>query len=177
MSCYPVVFFGKSFVSPNNHSHTYLLYGEMPTVPGYKDVATDDEKGSDLGAAMWQNWPYSVVESRGLFKYGELPLWNRYNSCGLPLLGQGLSMCADPLQLLVLLGGGSSGAWDLKYILAKFLFAACIGLCVLQAARHLGAASLSLRVRRSLASFLFGMRIPLFLVCAMRPRSCFVGSN
>src|SRR5205814_1583201 len=41
LSCYPVVFFGKSFVSPNNHSQTYLLYGEMPTVPGYKDVATD----------------------------------------------------------------------------------------------------------------------------------------
>ena len=81
----------------------------MPTVPGYQDVATDDEKGSDLGAAMWQNWPYSVVESRGLFKYGELPLWNRYNSTGLPLLGQGLSMCADPLQLLVLVTGGSSG--------------------------------------------------------------------
>ena len=56
LSCYPVVFFGKSFVSPNNHSHAYLLYGKMPTVPGYKDVATDDEKGSDLGAAMWQNW-------------------------------------------------------------------------------------------------------------------------
>lgn len=140
VSCYPVVFFGKSFVSPNNHSHTFLLYSEMPTVPGYRDVAIDDEKGSDLGAAMWQNFPYSVVESRGLFKYGELPLWNRYNSCGLPLLGQGLSMCADPWQLLVLLTGGSSGAWDLKYILAKFLFVACIGLCVFQAARHLPAA-------------------------------------
>ena len=63
---------------------------------------------------MWQSWPYSVVESRGLFKYGELPLWNRYNSCGLPLLGQGLSMYADPLQLLVLLAGGSSGAWEMN---------------------------------------------------------------
>jgi hypothetical protein len=140
VSCYPVIFFGRSFVSPNNHSHTFLLYNEMPTVPGYRDVASDDEKGSDLGAAMWQNFPYSVVESRGLFRYGELPLWNRYNSCGLPLIGQGLSMCADPLQLLVLLKAGSSWAWDLKYILAKFLFAACIGLCVLQAARHLPAA-------------------------------------
>jgi hypothetical protein len=135
LSCYPVVFFGKSFLSPNNHSHTYLLYGEMPTVPGYKDIATDDEKGSDLGAAMWQNWPYSVVESRG-FRHGELPLWNRYNSCGLPLIGQGLSMCADPLQLLVLLANGSSGAWDLKYLLAKLIFASCLGLCALQATRH-----------------------------------------
>lgn len=87
LSCYPVVFFGKSFLSPNN-GPTSLLYSEMPTVPGYKDVATDDEKGADLGAAMWQSWPYSVVEARALFKYGELPLWNRYNATGLPLLGQ-----------------------------------------------------------------------------------------
>jgi hypothetical protein len=142
LSCYPVVFFGKSFVSPNNHSGTFLLYGEMPTVPGSSDVAADDPKGSDLGAPMWQNWPYSVVQARALFKYGELPLWNRYNATGRPLLGQGLSMCADPLQLVVLAARGASAAWDLKYILAKFLFAACIGLCVLQATRHLPAALL-----------------------------------
>ncbi len=112
----------------------------MPTVPGYRDVVTDDEKGSDLGAAMWQNWPYSVVESRSLFKDGELPLWNRYNSCGTPLLGQGISMFGDPLHLPVLLTGGSSGGWDLKYLLAKWLFALCLGLCVLQTTRHLPAA-------------------------------------
>jgi hypothetical protein len=140
VSCYPVVFFGKSFVSPNNHSHTFLLYNEMPTVPGYKDVTTDDEKGSDLGAAMWYAWPTSVVESRALRKDFELPLWNRYDSAGLPLLGQGQSMFGDPLHLLVLLTNGSSWWWDLKYLLAKFLFASCLGLCVLQAARHLPAA-------------------------------------
>ena len=142
LSCYPVVFFGKSFVSPNNHSHTFLLYSEMPTVPGYKDVATDDEKGSDLGAIMWYTWPTSVVESRALLKDFELPLWNRYDSTGLPLLGQGQSMFGDPLHILVLLTNGSSGWWDLKFLLAKFLFASCLGLCVLQAARHLPAALL-----------------------------------
>ena len=97
----------------------------MPTVPGYKTVATDDEKGSDLGAAMWYSWPTSVVQSRALFKHFELPLWNRYDSGGLPLLGQGQSMFGDPLHFLVLLTNGSSGSWDLKYLLAKFLFAAC----------------------------------------------------
>ena len=132
LSCYPIVFFGRSFVSPNNHSHTYLLYGEMPTVPGYKEVATDDEKGSDLGATMWYSWPTSVVQSRSLFKHCELPLWNRYNSGGLPLLGQGQSMFGDPLHFLVLLANGASGWWDLKYLLAKFLFAASLGFCVLQ---------------------------------------------
>jgi hypothetical protein len=136
LSCYPVVFFGRSFVSPNNHSHTYLLYGEMPTVPGYKDVATDDEKGSDLGAMMWYSWPTSVVESRALYNF-ELPLWNRYDSTGLTLLGQGQSMFGDPLHFLVLLAKGASWSWDLKYLLAKLLFASCLGLCVLQSARHL----------------------------------------
>jgi hypothetical protein len=169
LSCHPIVFFGKSFVSPNNHSHTYLLYGEMPTVPGYKDVATDDEKGSDLGAAMWQNWPYSVVESRALFKYGELPLWNRYNSCGLPLLGQGISMCADPLQLLVLLTGGASGAWDLKYLLAKWLFASCLGLCVLQAARHLPAALIITATAPFIGFFSYRYAHPAFFALCYAP--------
>jgi hypothetical protein len=140
LSCYPIVFFGKSFLSPNNHSHTFLLYGEMPTVPGYKDITTDDEKGSDLGASMWYSWPTSVVESRALFRYFELPLWNRYDSAGLPLIGQGQSMFGDPLHFLVLLANGSSGSWDLKYLLAKFLFAASLGFCVLQLTKHLPAA-------------------------------------
>lgn len=169
LSCYPVVFFGKSFLSPNNHSHTYLLYGQMPTVPGYNDVATDDEKGSDLGAAMWQNWPYSVVEARALFKHGELPLWNRHNSTGLPLLGQGLSMCADPLQLVVLVAGGASAAWDLKYILAKFLFAACIGLCVLQAARHLPAALIIAATAPFIGFFSFRYAHPVFFTLCYAP--------
>jgi hypothetical protein len=169
LSCHPVVFFGKSFLSPNNHSHAYLLYGQMPTVPGYKDVATDDEKGSDLGAAMWQNMPYSVVEARALFKNGELPLWNRYNSTGLPLLGQGLSMCADPLQLVVLVAGGSSAAWDLKYILAKFLFAVCIGLCVLQAARHLPAALIVAATAPFIGFFSYRYAHPVFFTLCYAP--------
>lgn len=136
LSCYPIVFFGKSFLSPNNHSHTFLLYEEMPTVPGDKEVATDDEKGSDLGAAMWYTWPTSVVESRALLRDHELPLWNRYDSVGLPLLGQGQSMLGDPLHLLALLTNGSTGWWDLKYLLAKFLFAVLLGFCVLQLTKH-----------------------------------------
>jgi hypothetical protein len=142
LSSYPILFWGKSFLSPNNHSHTFLLYGEMPTVPSSTDVATDDEKGSDLGAAMWYSWPTSVVESRAVLDYFELPLWNRYDSSGLPLLGQGQSMFGDPLHWLALLSRGAAGWWDLKYLLAKFVFAACLGLCVLQLTRHLPAATI-----------------------------------
>ena len=140
LSCYPIVFFGRSFLSPNNHSHISLLYGEMPTVPGYQEAATDNEQGSDLGATPWYSWPTAVVQSQALFKHFELPLWNRYDSCGLPLLGQGQSMLGDPLHLLALLTNGAPAAWDLKYLIAKFVFAASLGLCVLQLTRHLPAA-------------------------------------
>jgi hypothetical protein len=139
LSCYPVIFFGKSFVSPNNGG-TYLLYGTEPTLPGYNDTTTDDQKGADLGAVMWYMWPTSVVESRALLKHHELPLWNRFDSAGAPLLGQGLSMFGDPLHLLVLLTNGSAGWWDVKYVLAKLLFAFSISLCVFQATKHLPAA-------------------------------------
>ncbi len=141
-SCYPVVFFGKSFVSPNNHSGTFLLYNRMPTLPGYDDPTTDDEKGSDLGAMMWYDWPTSVVESGALRHDRELPLWNRFNSAGLPLLGQGQSMLGDPLHGLVLLMGATGGWWDVKFVVAKWFFAACVGGTIWLACRHLGAAAL-----------------------------------
>jgi len=169
LSCYPIVFFGRSFVSPNNHSHTYLLYGEMPTVPGYKDVATDDEKGSDLGAAMWYSWPTSVVQSRALFKHFELPLWNRYNSGGLPLLGQGQSMFGDPVHFLVLLANGAAGWWDLKYLLAKFLFAASLGFCALQLTKHLPAAVIIALSSPFLGFFAFRYSHPAFFSMCYAP--------
>jgi hypothetical protein len=142
ISCYPVVFFGKSFLSPNNQRAAYLLYERMPTVPGYRDTTTDDSKGADMGAPMYYSWPTSVVESRALLRDHELPLWNRYDSTGVPLLGQGQSMFGDPLHFLVLLTNGSAGWWDLKYILAKLLFAFSISLCVLAVTKHTPAAAI-----------------------------------
>jgi hypothetical protein len=82
------------------------------------------------------------VESRALLRDHELPLWNRYDSTGVPLLGQGQSMFGDPLHFLVLLTNGSAGWWDLKYILAKLLFAFSISLCVLAATKHTPAAAI-----------------------------------
>lgn len=135
LSCYPVVFFGKSFVSPNNG--TVLLYEAFPTVWGYEDTSLEDVKGSDIGAMMWAHLPYSVIQSRAIFKDFELPLWNRYNSNGVTLLGQGQSMFGDPLHVMVMLAGGASWAWDIKYLLAKILFAVGLGLTVYAATRHL----------------------------------------
>jgi hypothetical protein len=127
-SSYPVVFLGKSFVSPN--WGTALLYDRTPTLPGYRSNRVAEVKGSDIGAIMWQHVPYSMLQ-RDAVLGGELPLWNRYNSSGVPEFGQGQSMFGDPLNLLVSAANGASWAWDLKYLVAKWLLAVAVGLSVL----------------------------------------------
>lgn len=131
-SSYPVVFLGKSYVSPN--MGTTLLYDQFPTLPGYGDDSTGEVMGSDIGAIMWQHVPLSMVQRRAIAE-GELPLWNRYNSAGTPLLGQGQSMFGDPIHLLVIAANGASWAWDLKYLVAKWLFAFALGLLAYEASR------------------------------------------
>ncbi len=126
-STYPVVFLGKSHVSPN--LGTVLLYDTYPTLPGYRSPEVADVKLSDVGAVMWQHVPFSMMQRRALGQ-GELPLWNRYNAAGVPLLAQGQSMFGDPLHLLVIAANGAAWAWDLKYLVAKWLFAAGLGLSV-----------------------------------------------
>lgn len=169
LSCYPVVFFGKSFLSPNNHSHTLLLYPDMPTVPGYAQEETDDPRGSDMGSALWYSWPASLVESRAIFRDFELPLWNRYNSMGLPLLGQGQSMFGDPLHLIVLLGNGSPAWWDLKYLLAKIFFAACVGLCVLRLTKHFPSSAAAAMTAPFIGFFCYRYSHPAFFTLCYAP--------
>ena len=118
---------------------------------------------------MWYSWPTSVVQSRSLFKHCELPLWNRYNSGGLPLLGQGQSMFGDPLHFLVLLANGASGWWDLSYLLAKFLFAASLGFCVLQLTKHLPAAVVIALSSSFLGFFAFRYSHPAFFSMCYAP--------
>jgi hypothetical protein len=139
VSCYPVVFFGRSFVSANN---VPLLYTGAPTVPGHFDRRSENFNSSDLGAMMWHDVPNSFIQSRALFRDGELPLWNRFNSCGVTLLGQGQSMFGDPLHMLVVAAAGEAWGWDLKFLLAKILFCFGLGLAVRATSRHLPAALL-----------------------------------
>jgi hypothetical protein len=138
-SCYPIVFFGRSFVSANT---VPMLYAGIPTLPGHTETESENLKGSDAGAMMWHDVPNSSIQSRALFRNGELPLWNRYNSCGLTLLGQGQSMFGDPLHMLVVLAAGEAWAWDLKFLLAKVLFCFGVGVAVHAACRHLPSALL-----------------------------------
>ena len=128
-SAYPVVFLGQSYVSPN--LGTVLLYDAYPTLPGYQSGQTVDVRGSDVGAVMWQHVPFSMMQHRALAQ-GELPLWNRYNAGGVPLLAQGQSMFGDPLHLFVIAANGAAWAWDAKYLVAKWLFATALGLIVLR---------------------------------------------
>jgi hypothetical protein len=139
VSSYPVVFFGRSFVSANS---VPMLYPRIPSMPGDTEIETENFKGSDAGAMMWHDVPNSVMQNRALFRNGELPLWNRYNSCGLTLLGQGQSMFGDPLHLLPILAGGEAWAWDLKFLLAKLLFCFGLGLAVYASCRTLPVALL-----------------------------------
>ena len=139
VSCYPVIFCGQSHVSPNNGAT--CLYTGFPTLPGAPAGPVENPKFADIGAMLWAHLPYSIVEHRAIFRDHELPLWNRANSCGVPLLGQGQSMIGDPLHWIPLVAGGAAWAWDAKFVLAKILFAFGIGLLVRAAVGRLGIAA------------------------------------
>ncbi|HEY5227706.1 MAG TPA: hypothetical protein VIJ19_04145 [Opitutaceae bacterium] len=127
----PVILFGRSFVSPNNG--VLLLYEDTPTLPGYDSTRGENVMGSDVGAVMWWHMPVSRVQHEALFRDHEFPLWNRYDLCGQALLGQGQSMIGDPLHwITAIASGGSAVGWDIKYLVAKWLFAFVIGLLVLE---------------------------------------------
>jgi len=126
INCYPIIFCGRSYVSPAC-VNGLLVYGWWPPLPGMKPGPAPDvlQHGSDSAATMWWGVPVGFIESRSLLEHGELPLWNRYSHAGDTLIGQAVSMLGDPLHLIVIFGHGSAGAWDIKYLAAKFLF--CIG--------------------------------------------------
>jgi len=138
-------------------------------LPGMKAVDPPGSHGSDTAAILVWDVPVSFVESRVLLEHGELPLWNRYSHCGDTLIGQAVSMLGDPLHLIVLFGHGTSGAWDIKFLAAKFLFCVGFGLVVL---RLLGSRPLSL-VFSALAAycgaFFFINNHPAFFVFIYAP--------
>ncbi len=123
----PIIFLGKSHVSPANG--TILLYGGMPTLPGACPERFVPISGSDTGATMWGFIPQTLIEKKSL-SHGTLPLWNRYEWCGEPLIGQGLSMIGEPLNVLTMILGGNAMAWDIKILLSKLLLSIFLGFTV-----------------------------------------------
>ena len=103
-----------------------MVYAWWPPLPGMSsEVHQVWQHGSDTAAMMMWGVPAGFVESRSLLEHGEIPLWNRYGHAGETLIGQAVSMLGDPLQLIVIFGRGSAGAWDTKFLAAKLLF--CVG--------------------------------------------------
>ena len=174
-SSYPVVFLHRSFVSPEVGAT--LLYDRAPTLPGARPAPPVDVEGSDVGAILWQHVPLAAIERRALLRDRELPWWNRYDSAGTPLIGQGQSMFGDPLHFLVLAAGGASWAWDLKYLAAKWLLALGLGLAVATLCRHPPAAWLTAAAAPFFGLFLFRVNHPdFFSFCyAPWPLYCWLG--
>lgn len=161
---HPVVFFGRSFVSPDNAS--YLLYDTFPTLPGYVTTELEDAKGSDVAAILLQHLYYPLQENRALLKDGELPLWNRDNLGGVPLLGQGQTMFGEALNLIPLLAHSASWAWDAKFILAHWLYGFGIALAIFLLTRHWGVSALLGAVAGYVGFFAFRVNHPAqFSVC------------
>lgn len=139
INCYPVIFCGKSFVAPAYG--VPMLYERYPTLPGMTPEEPVVAHGSDTAATLIQGVPLGFIESRSILEHGELPLWNRYSHAGDILIGQAISMLGDPLQLIVIFGHASSLSYDLKFLVAKFLFCVGFGLLI---RRLLGSLSLAL---------------------------------
>jgi len=178
LSAYPVVFGGRSYVAPNI-ADVRLLYDAMPPLPGYEAGSLADVKGSDVGAIFWCHIPYSMIEHRALLRDGDWPLWNRYDSCGTPLLGQGQSMFGDPLHMIVIAANGAAWAWDLKYLAEKWLLAAGLGLLVLTVTRRTSAALIVSLAAPFFGFFVYRFNHPAFfsLCTAPWPLYCWVRAS
>ncbi len=131
LSTSPVAFQGKSFMSPNNGDGGFLFYDGFPTLPNYSDSATEDVDGADIGAMAWQHFPLTVAQEHAVKDFGEFPLWNRYNSAGTTMIGQGQMMLGDPLDWVMWLVGVDAATFDAKFLLLRSIFAVSLGLSVL----------------------------------------------
>ena len=140
VQCHPVIFFGKSFASPYNGSH--MLYSGLPTLPGATEDRYTNCMSSDTGALLFNHIYYAMIQRDALLQHGELPLWNRNSLGGEPLLGQGQSMFGDPFNFITILADGAAWAWDVRFVIAHWLFAAGLGFIVWRLQRHLAAALL-----------------------------------
>lgn len=167
LSCYPVVFFGKSFVSPNNGG-AGLLLPDVPFLPGATDLSIEDVRGSDVGAMMWEHRPYSNIQHNAIAQ-GEFPLWNRYNSAGTTLLGQGISMIGDPLHWITVLADGAAWAWDLKFLFAKAIFCSCAGLLIFTVTGSLGPALIVASSSAFIGFFVYRFNHPAFFSLCYAP--------
>ena len=169
ISCYPVVFFGKSFVSPALHRWP-LLYNFTDSLPGFpQHTVVENVRGSDVGATMWSIVPNTVVEYNSITRFSEFPFWNRYIGGGTPLFAQGYMMLGDILHWIPVLLGGSAVGWDIKFVLSKAVFAAGIGLLIFQFTQFFFASSFLAVSSCFIGFFAFRFNHPAFFVLTYAP--------
>lgn len=130
LATYPLLV-GQSLVSPAIGPSS-MLYDGPPYSHGYDAPAPEHGRGTDTGAMMWQNIPYTAVQ-RAALAAGEAPLWNRYNSIGEPLWGQGQTFMLDPFHLGSLAIRDVALAMDLRFVVGRMVFAAGTGAMVVAA--------------------------------------------
>ena len=167
ISCYPVIFLGKSFVHPVG---TFALYSTHPMIPGLSlDAASENFRKSDVGATAWSLAPNSAVQHESLFRYLEFPFWNRSVGGGTPLFSQGQSMTGDVLHWIPVILNGSAIGWDVKFILSKAVFAIGMGLLVFRLTDTLLAGALIAVSSCFLGFFAFRFNHPAFFVLTYAP--------
>lgn len=167
VSCWPVVFGGQSFVSPRNgfpSIETVIAHHALVT-----DSLDDDVEGirqADVGALLLHHLPYSMQQARSLHRYGEFPLWNRFNAAGQSMPGQGQAMLGDPLNWIMWLTGVDAAAYDAKFIALRIVFASTLGLSVLMLTRSLSASMLLTVAATFIGAFVFRINHPtIFSLC------------
>jgi len=164
VSAAPIVFGGKSFLSPNHG--VLLTYDTYPTLPGYNSPLVENVLGADVGAVAWHHYVNSVVQERSIKVDSELPLWNRFTGSGRTLIGQGQSMLGDPLNWLAWGLGTSAGVYDFKYVVLKMLFAVSIGLCVFSLGGTAAASAMAGAASAFISYFLYRINHPaIFSLC------------
>ncbi|MEI6709315.1 MAG: hypothetical protein WCK96_19530, partial [Methylococcales bacterium] len=167
VSCYPVIFFGKSLVHPFG---VYALYGDSLWFPGFPaDAVSEDVRGSDVYATAWSIAPSSVVQHNALFRDFEFPFWNRYVDGGLPLFAQGYSMMGDVLHWIPVFLGESAIGWDIKFVLSKAIFAIGMGVLVFRLTDKLLAGALIAFSSCFLGFFAYRFNHPAYFVLTYAP--------
>lgn len=167
ISNYPIIFCGKSFVSPTKGLP--IVYDENPPLPGMTSETAFDVHGSDSASTLIWGVPVGFIQSRSLLDHGELPLWNRYGYAGSTLIGQAVSMMGDPLQMIVIFGRSSAAAWDAKFLLAKFLFCIGFGLLVLRLLKSVALSLIFAALSAYCGAFFFIDVHPSFFVFCYAP--------
>lgn len=164
LACFPVIFQNKSFISPGNG--TLLVYDRQPTLPNYYDNSMENVHWADVGAMTVQHFPITVVQERSIKKHGEFPLWNRFNSSGTTMVGQGQMMLGDPSNWLIWLFGANAFSFDIKFVLLRIVFAASLGVSVFVITRSILASTIIAFTTPFIGFFLFRICHPsIFTLC------------